>query len=104
MAYYRVDVSEPAEKDLRDIVRYISAQLSAPMTALKMMDTVEEAIMGLVVMPPKCSLVTDERLATIGYRKLFVKNYIVFFTIDEKSKIVDVDRILYAKREWHHIL
>ena len=40
MANYRVDVSEPAEKDLRDIVRYISAQLSAPMTALKMMDKV----------------------------------------------------------------
>lgn len=30
MAKYRVDVSEPAENDLRDIVRYISAQLSAP--------------------------------------------------------------------------
>lgn len=46
MANYRVDVSEPAEKDLRDIVRYISAQLSAPMTALKMMDNVKESYYG----------------------------------------------------------
>lgn len=104
MANYRVDVSEPAENDLRDIVRYISAQLSAPMTALKMMDTVEEAIMGLAVMPQKCPPMTDERLAMMGYRKLLVKNYIVFFTIDEKSKVVDVERILYARRDWHHIL
>lgn len=104
MAKYRVDVSEPAENDLRDIVRYISAQLSAPMTALKMMDTLEEAITGLTVMPEKCPSVTDERLAMMGYRKLLVKNYIVFFTIDEKSKVVDVERILYARRDWHHIL
>jgi len=105
MAKYRVDVSEPAENDLRDIVRYISAQLSAPMTALKMMDTIEEAIItGLAVIPQKCPLVTDERLAMMGYRKLLVKNYIIFFTIDEKSKVVDVERILYARRDWLHIL
>ena len=104
MAKYKVDVSEPAENDLRDIVRYISAQLSAPMTALKMMDSVEEAIAGLAVTPQKCPPVTDERLAIMGYRKLFVKNYIVFFTIDETSKVVDVERILYARRDWRHIL
>jgi len=44
MARYRIDISESAENDLRDIVRCISAQLSAPMTALKMMETMEEAI------------------------------------------------------------
>ncbi len=104
MAKYRVDVSEPAENDLRDIVRYISAQLSAPITTLKMMDTIEEAITGLSVIPQKCPLVTDERPAIMGYRKLLVKNYIVFFTIDEKSKVIDVERILYARRDWLHIL
>jgi toxin ParE1/3/4 len=104
MAKYRVELSEPAENDLRDIVRYISAQLSAPMTALKMIGIIEEAIMGLTVMPQKCPPVADERLALMGYRKLLVKNYIVFFTIDEKSKMVDVERILYARRDWRHIL
>jgi plasmid stabilization system protein ParE len=103
MAKYRVDLSEPAENDLRDIVRYISGQLSTPMTALKMIGTLEEAIMGLTVMAQKCPPVTDERLAVLGYRKLLVKNYMVFFTIDEKSEIVDVERILYARRDWRHI-
>ncbi|HBG16880.1 MAG TPA: hypothetical protein DDW93_08890 [Firmicutes bacterium] len=41
---------------------------------------------------------------SIGYRKLIVKNYIVFFTINEKSKVVDVERILYARRDWLRIL
>ncbi|MEW5952987.1 MAG: type II toxin-antitoxin system RelE/ParE family toxin [Bacillota bacterium] len=104
MAKYRVNVSEPAENDLRDIVRYISAQLSAPITALKMMDAVEEAIAGLADMPQKYPPVIDERLATMGYHKLIVKNYIAFFTIDEKAKVVDVERILYVRRDWFRIL
>lgn len=66
MARYRVDVSEPAESDLRDIVRYISAQLPAPMTATMMMDAIEEAISGLADMPQKYPPVTDERLASMG--------------------------------------
>jgi toxin ParE1/3/4 len=104
MGKYRVDISESAENDLRDIVRYISTQLSAPMTALKMMDTVEEAITGLAVMPQKCPSVADERLVMIGYHKLAVKNYLVFFTIDERSEVVNIARILYGRRDWHHIL
>ncbi|MDD2555686.1 MAG: type II toxin-antitoxin system RelE/ParE family toxin [Syntrophaceticus sp.] len=104
MARYKVDVSEPAESDLRDIVRYISAHLSAPITATKMMDAIEKAIVGLADMPQKCPPVTDERLASMGYRKLVVKNYITFFTIDEKSKVVNVERILYARRDWLRIL
>mgnify|MGYP000922974770 FL=1 len=104
MERYRIDISEPAENDLRNIVRYISAQLSAPITALKMMDIIEEAISGLAFMPQKCPFVVDERLAMIGYHKLIVKNYIVFFTIDEKLEVVDIERILYARRNWRHIL
>jgi toxin ParE1/3/4 len=48
--------------------------------------------------------VADERLAAIGYRKLIVKNYIIFFSIDEKAKVVDVERILYGRRNWRAIL
>ena len=48
--------------------------------------------------------VTDERLASIGYRKLIVKGYIAFYTIDEQSKAVDIVRILYARRDWLQLL
>jgi len=104
MAHYRIDVSEPAENDLRNIVRYISARLFAPLSPAYMMDAIEETIKSLVSMPQSSPNVSDERLSTMGYHKLSVKNHIVFFTIDEKSKVVNVERILYTKRIWHHIL
>lgn len=104
MAQYRVDVSEPAENDLKDIIRYIESQLSAPVSALNMMELLEEAMAGLSDMPQRYPFVSDERLCQMGYRKLTVKNYIVFFSVDEKNKVVDVERILYGRRNWLRIL
>lgn len=104
MVEYRVDISEPAENDICNIIRYISAQFMAPATAVKMLDDIEEALGGLAEMPQKCSPVTDEKLASMGYRKLLIKNYIAFFMIDEKAKVVDIERILYARRDWLSIL
>jgi len=104
MAKYRVDVSEPAENDLRDIVRYIASQLAAPVSALHMMELFEEAIADLSDIPQRCPLVADERLSQIGYRKLPIKNYVVFFSIDEKNKVVNVEGILYGRRDWLRII
>ena len=104
MAIYKIEVSEPAENDLTDIVRYIASQLSAPISALNMMELLEEAMEGLSDMPQRCPLAADERLSQMGYRRLTVKNYVVFYSIDEKNKVVDVDRILYGRRDWLRIL
>jgi plasmid stabilization system protein ParE len=104
MVLYRVDISEVAENDLLDIVRYITFQFSAPMTAFNMMELLEEAMMSLSNMQQRISLVRDDRLSQMGYRCLNIKNNIVFFTIDEKNKVVDVERILYARRDWRRVL
>jgi plasmid stabilization system protein ParE len=104
MAGHRTDVSEPAEHDLMNVVRYISAQVDAPVTAVHMMDAIEEALGGLADMPQRYPPLAEERLAALGYRKLIVKNHIAFFTIDEKNKVVNVERILYARRDWMRIL
>jgi len=75
---------------LRDIVRYISSQLSAPVTAAKMMDEIEKALSEPTDMPQRCPPVTDERLNAMGYRKLIINNYIAFFVVDEKAKVVNI--------------
>ena len=104
MPDYDVFISEPAEDDLREIARYTSMQLSAPIAAQTILEEAEQALAGLADMPLCCPLVTDERLLSMGYRKLHIRNYIAFFTVNEKNKVVDVERILYARRDWLHIL
>lgn len=104
MANYRVEVSEATENDIIEIVRYIASQLSAPITALHMMELLEEAMEDLSDMPQRCAQVADEHLSQMGYRKLLVKSYVIFFSIDEKDKVVDIERILYGRRDWFQIL
>ena len=104
MDVYKVLITEPAEDDIRDIARYISMQLSAPATAINMVQTIRKSIAGLSIKAPVYPLVRDDRLAAIGYRMLIIKNYIAFYIVNEKSKSVDVDRILYGRRDWKSIL
>ena len=104
MVEYEVNVTGPAENDLHDIVRYISSQLNAPMTALNMFRTITDAIAKLKTTALMHPLVRDDRLAAMGYRPLTIKNYIAFYIVSEKEKFVDVDRILYARRDWQRIL
>ena len=104
MEQYKISVTDPAEEDLDEILQYISVQLSAPAAALKLADAFDGAFDDLEDMPEKYPLVQDDRLAALGYRKRPVKNYLVFFTADETSHVVYVERILYARRDWQNIL
>ena len=104
MEKYKVIVSELAERDLRDIAQYIAVQLASPLTALEIIDKFEEAFSSLEQMPGRCPPINDARLSSQGYRKLILDNYIIFFSIDEKLKAVNVERILYGRREWLRLL
>ena len=104
MDIFEISVTEPAEKDLRDIAKYISSQINAPTTALNMIQTIKVKIAKLETMALAYPLVRDDRLAALGYRLLSVKNYIVFYIVNEKEKTVDVDRILYGRRDWQNLL
>ena len=104
MEQYNIRHTKSALRDLDGILQYISIELEAPETALKMIETIEHSIGNLSYMPHRCALVDDERLAAMGYRKLIIKNYIAFFTIEELTLTINIERILYARRDWLNIL
>jgi len=104
MERYNIFLSESAEQDIRDIIRYIAADLSSPQTAESMQATIETALESLRTSPKIHPYVQDEALAFAGLRKLIIKSYIAFYTVDNKSKSVDVVRILYSRRDWQHII
>ncbi len=104
MDTYKVRVTEPAENDLWDIARYISSQLNAPTTALNMVRVIREAIAKLKTNALFSPLARDDQLAVVGYRSLVIKTYMAFYIVNEKEKTVDVDRILYGRRDWQSIL
>ena len=104
MDVYEINITEPAENDLRDLAKCISSQLYAPTTELNMIRTIKAAIAKLETTALAYPLVKDDRLAALGYRMLPVKNYIVFYIVYVNEKTVDVDRILYSRRDWRNLL
>ena len=101
---YRVNITEPAETDLGEIAGYISEELNAPVAARNTVLAIRKTIRTLAFSPQGYPKVRDNRLAARGYRWVGIKNYMAFYTIDEQSKAVNVERILYGRRDWQRIL
>ena len=104
MKKYEVSISEAAEKDLKEIFDYIMDTLYAPKAAKELFDEMKTAILSLESMPERHQVVSDEYLSLKGIRKLVVKNYIVFYTVDIRGQKVNILRILYMRREWEGLL
>jgi addiction module RelE/StbE family toxin len=104
MNSYSVEVAEPARRDALDIARYISAELSAPKAALEMVDKLDDGMRSLEANPKRHALVRDDRLAAKGYRALPVKNYLIFYKVNERKRLVDIVRILYNRRDWVNLI
>jgi toxin ParE1/3/4 len=95
---------ESAQSDMRGIHKYIAEDLQNPDAAVRCIKEIEISIRSLYKMPARFSLVSDNYLASKGFRMLAVKTHLVFYTIHEDLKTVSVIRVLYARRDWMHIL
>jgi len=101
---YQLKFTPIANDDLDGIYRYISERLVAPKAANDLMDNIETSIMRLNGFPYSGSPVADNILNSRGYRKLIVKNYIVFYLIDETEKQIVIMRVLYGAQQYENLL
>lgn len=101
---YKVNITNAAEEEISSTVTYIADSLKAPKAADHLLTEIEKYEELLETNPHIYPLVPDEYLAERGIRYVLVKNYIVFFVIDEKDKTVNVFRFLYGRRDWKNIL
>lgn len=104
MKHYKILVSKTYHKDLKDIINYISHNLEAPFTSSNLLNEIESTILGLSTMPHRYELVNDTYLHHKEFRKCLVKNYIIFYKVNEESKIVMIHRILHTRQNWIDIL
>lgn len=97
---YEVVMSGKAKDDLKYIITYINATLNEPTIAKKYVKIIRERIKSLEYFPQKYVIIDDEKLMDLKIRKLIIKNYIAFYRINEKKKIVTIERIIYGKNDW----
>ena len=101
---YSVKFTGKSEEDLFSILKYISTVLKAPAAAKNLSNEIQSKVRILETSPYCCQLVKDEYLNQQCIRYLLLKNYIVFYSVNEDEKMVSIIRILYGRRDWKSIL
>ena len=74
------------------------------MAADNLKKEIKEKINKIKKNPNIRPLVQDKYLASWGYRLINLKNYIIFYIIDEDNRYLKIIRFLYNKRNWVNIL
>ena len=101
---YHIEITELAEVDMYEIGLYIAQTLHSPESAEKLLDEIDCNILSLEQMPKRFALVSDKRLASFGIRIIPVKNYLIFYFVEDSVRTVTIVRVLYSKRDWVHLL
>ena len=101
---YFLNITEIAEEDILSSIKYISNVLKSPMAANNLLDDIEKQEEILEHTPNIYPFVPDEYLATNGLKFVMIKNYILFYTVNEDEETVTVIRFLYGRRDWKNIL
>ena len=65
---YEVEVSEQADRDLREIFEYIAFELQSPENAIGQLDRLEEQILSLDTMPKRYRKYEKEPWKSRGFR------------------------------------
>ncbi len=100
MEKYKVLLSPNAYTDLDNIYKYIKIQFKNSLTALEMVELIEETILKLDTLPHRGAERKIGIYANQGYRQLFVKNYTIVYRIDEELKQVIIITIKYSASNW----
>ena len=88
-----------SKKDIQDISFYISDTLNAPGAALDLVDALDKAVSLLEQFPYTHRVYKSPEPLEYEYRVMFVKNYAVFYVVDEDRHAVEIHRVIYAKRD-----
>jgi len=97
---YSYEFTPLAEQDLNDIFDYIS--LDSPQAAENLIDHIQKAVEAVCDFPLSRPLLTDKILRDKGYRIIGVKNFNLFYTIN--NHVIIIQRVLYGRRNYDALL
>lgn len=93
---YAVRLLPAAEADFREIIAYIV--LDNPSAAAALAGLIEKRITSLSIYPFRGKIPDEENLSRIGYRYLVANNFLIFYTIDQRT--VWIHRIIHGARDY----
>ncbi len=99
MTTYKIIMTPDATDDITELSRYIAKNLNAPRTALSYVRAIRQEISKLSEMPGVIKPVDHEPWHSRGIRKILVKNFFVYYRIDEEKLVVYILNSIYARSD-----
>ena len=98
MDRYKITITRQAREHLLLIREYVAVELNEPESAKKLLGLIKCEILSLQTMPYRIKCIDEEPWCDLGFRKLRVKNYYIYFLIDEQNKEIQLLAVIYVKR------
>ena len=83
---------------------YISTDLQSAKAADDVIDSLQHAMSELSVMPSRYHRYMEEPWFSEGIRYFSIRNFSVFYTVDEIEQSVFIVHVIYSKRDFSQIL
>lgn len=104
MRKYIVEISETAEQDLENIISYLRYNLAGDIIADKYKILFKQELKDLENVAGNMPVLNTELTGHNNIRKINVRNYIIFYIVDEKNSKALVLRIGHAFMDWEKYL
>lgn len=102
MIDYKVELSDPAKKDLKEIHNYILTNFFSQQSADAIIDLILKALEVLINFPEGFPTVESRGYGQLvdcnNYRYMPIENYIAFYYIEKRK--VYISRVLSSRQDW----
>ena len=96
---YKIELLPIAKKDIEDIIDYISNTLKNNVAAIKLSKDFIRGANSIIDLPYGSPEYEPIRQLKYNYRCVKIKNYLMFYTINENNKTITILRVLYQKMD-----
>ena len=101
---YQVRITETAKQNLREIAFYIAEHSRDNEIAKRFVTELREQCKRLVDFPQSGAVPKDRVLRSLDFRYIVHKDYLIFYSIDEAQRIVDILAIFNSKKDYLHVM
>ena len=96
---WKIEYADQAKRDLRSIYEYIAFILLEKGTAADLYKAIVTEINSLDMMPKRYPLYHDEPWTSCGVHFLTVKDYLIFYLVNDEAETVSIVRIGYGGQD-----
>ena len=96
---FEVELTERADRDLRNIFLYIAVDLRAPENAERQINRLWNAILSLDELPERYRCYEDEPWYSRGMRVLPIDNFVILYIPYLEEKVVRIVTVMYGGRD-----